>query len=319
MGQMVHGDDSFTALPMHPSGRVCDDLQNRFPGALPAGPVFTYSHPDQSPLRRRLIRAVERLSGQTRIERLYRDWRSDPGRDAQAPVFAEAMRVLGLRTEYTAGDEGLIPKTGGLLVVANHPFGIADGLAIGDLITRIRPDVKLMVHAALAHAPEAKDLVLPVDFSHGPEARRSSAETRRAASDWLAAGHVLVIFPAGGVSTAPKPLSRRAADPAWHPFVSRLATRPGVRVLPVWFHGQNSRLFQIASHYSYPFRVALIFRETLRRAKKPLRIAIGAPVTLDPGLKSAATGELRRLTFGLAGVKGPKPEEEFIFPSRIRW
>ncbi|WP_112310926.1 lysophospholipid acyltransferase family protein [Pseudogemmobacter bohemicus] len=301
MGQMMHGDDSFA------------------PAGLPEGPVFTYSHPDQSPLRRRLIRVVERISGQSRIERLYRDWRADPAKDRSAPVFAEAMRVLGLRIEYTAGDEGMIPKTGGLLVIANHPFGIADGLAIGDLLTRVRPDVKLMVNAALCQAPEAKDVLLPVDFSHGPEARRTSAETRRAATEWLEAGHVLVIFPAGGVATAPKPLSRRAADPAWHPFVARLATRPGVRVLPIWFHGQNSRLFQIASHYSYPLRVALIFRETLKRAKKPLRIAIGSPVALDPGLKSAATGELRRLTYELAGAKGPKPGVEFTFPARIRW
>lgn len=304
MGQMTYEDASFTTAPSQ---------------SLPDGPVFTYSHPDQSALRRRLIRTVERLSGQNRIERLYRDWRADPGRDQSAPVFAEAMRVLGLRTEFTEGDLGRIPKTGGLLVVANHPFGIADGLAIGDMITRVRPDVKLMVHAALCQAPEAKDLLLPVDFSHGPEARRTSAETRKAATEWLEAGHVLVIFPAGGVATAPKPLSRRAADPAWHPFVSRLATRPGVRVLPIWFHGQNSRLFQIASHYSYPLRVALIFRETLKRRKRPLQVAIGAPVQLDPRQKGNATGELRRLTYGLAGGKGPAPDVEFTFPSRIKW
>nr|WP_253944169.1 lysophospholipid acyltransferase family protein [Pseudogemmobacter hezensis] len=229
------------------------------------------------------------------------------------------MRVLGLQTEFTTGNAGLIPKTGGLLVIANHPFGIADGLAIGDLITRTRPDVKLMVHAALAIAPEAQDLLLPVDFSHSPGARRSSAETRRAATEWLEAGHVLVIFPAGGVSTAPKPLSRRAADPAWHPFVSRLAVLPGVQVLPIWFHGQNSRLFQIASHYSYPLRVALIFRETLRHRHRPLRLAIGAPVVVDAGQKAQATDQLRRMVHRLAGPQAPRPEVAFTFPARIRW
>ncbi len=309
MGQVLRQNDSASAAVSGMPG-LCD---------LPDGPVFTYSHPAQGRIRRSLIRTIEKISGQGRIERLYRDWRQDPARDEAAPVFAEAMRVLGLKTEFTMGDEAQIPKSGGLLVVANHPFGIADGLAIGDLITRVRPDVKLMVHSALCQAPEAKDLLLPVDFSHGPEARRSSAETRRAASEWLEAGHVLVIFPAGGVATVPKPLSRRAADPAWHPFVSRLAMRPGVRVLPIYFHGQNSRLFQIASHYSYPLRVALIFRETLRRSKRPLKLAIGAPVVLDPGQKSAATGELRRLTYGLAGGKGPRPDVEFTFPARIRW
>ena len=78
MGQMTYEDANF---------------RTAHPQTLPEGPVFTYSHPDQSRLRRRLIRAVERLSGQSRIERLYRDWRDDPAKNTGAPVFAEAMRA----------------------------------------------------------------------------------------------------------------------------------------------------------------------------------------------------------------------------------
>ncbi|MCB5408464.1 lysophospholipid acyltransferase family protein [Pseudogemmobacter faecipullorum] len=311
MGQMLR-EEAVVGLPV-PGLPVAGDT------GLPEAPVFSYSHPEQSPIRRRLIRIAERLSGQGRIEKLYRSWRADPGRDRRAPLFAEAVRLLGLQLEFTRGDARLIPKTGGLLVIANHPFGIADGLALGDLITRVRPDVKIMVHAALCQAPEARSLLLPVDFSTGAAARRASAETRKAAADWLDQGHVLVIFPAGGVATAPRPLARHAADPAWHPFVTRLALRAGVRVLPVWFHGQNSRLFQIVSHYSYPLRVALIFRETLKRAKKPLKLAVGQPVEIDPGMKAGLAGELRRLTYGLAGRTGPKADVEFRFPSRIRF
>ena len=89
----------------------------------------------------------------------------------------------------------------------------------------------------------------------------------------------MAVFPAGGVATANKPLTGRAVDAGWHPFVGRLATIPGVTTLPVHFAGQNSRLFQVASHTSYPLRVALIFHETRRRMGRPVELRVGAPVT----------------------------------------
>lgn len=307
----------------------------------PSGPVFTYAHPGQPAFRRRLIGAVERLSGRNRLERLYRAWQERP-RDPRSPIFAEAMRELDLRIECSPAPAPAaeIPARGGLLVVANHPFGIADGLAVGALIAAARPDVKLMVHSALCQPPEARDVLLPVDFSAGAEARRTSAATRKAAVDWLDRGHALVIFPAGGVSTAPKPLSRRAADAEWHPFVARLAARPGVQVLPVFVEGQNSRLFQIVSHYSYPLRAALVIRETLRRRGRAVRLAVGQPFALTAEDRAAGDGKagegraadgkagearagtvarLRAAVFALAGPTGPRAEETFVFPRRIRW
>lgn len=280
--------------------------------------VFTYSHDGQSRFRRRLIRLIEAASGRNKLERLYRAWRQRP-QVVQEQIFTAAVRELDLWPEFTEGSYARVPQTGGLLVVANHPFGIVDGLMVGHLIATVRPDVKLMVHSLLCQPPEAKDVLLPVDFGHGPEARRTSAETRRLAVDWLDQGHVVVIFPAGGVATARKPFSRRAADAAWHPFISRLATRPGVQVLPVFIHGQNSRLFQVASHYSYPLRVALIFRETTRRMGRAVKLAVGAPMVLDEADKAGIVARLRAATFALAGGKGPVANDEFVFPKRIRW
>ncbi|WP_225029389.1 lysophospholipid acyltransferase family protein [Xinfangfangia pollutisoli] len=280
--------------------------------------VFTYSHDGQSRFRRRLIRLIEAASGRNKLERLYRAWRQRP-QVVPEQIFTAAMRELGLWPEFTEGSYARVPKEGPLLVVANHPFGIVDGLTIGHLIATVRPDVKLMVHSLLCQPPEAKDALLPVDFGPGPEARRTSAETRRLAVDWLDRGHVLVIFPAGGVATARRPFAKRAADAAWHPFISRLAGRPGVRVLPVFIHGQNSRLFQVVSHYSYPLRVALIFRETTRRMGRAVRIAVGEPLEMDGAAKEGIVARLRAATFALAGGQGPAANDEFVFPRRIRW
>jgi putative hemolysin len=288
--------------------------------AVPNTPdvVFTYAHPGQSWVRRVLIGIAEVAAGRNRLERLYRRWQADL-RDPGESIFAAAVRELKLIPRVVAGSTALIPRTGGLLVVANHPYGIADGLLIGHLVSSRRRDVKLMVNSQLCQPPEAREVLLPVDFSRSPEARRVSAETRRTAVQWLEDGHVLIIFPAGGVSTAPKPMDAQAVDSAWHPFVARLATRPGVRTLPVFVHGQNSRLFQIASHFSYSLRVALIFRETVRRMGRPIRMAIGAPVFCAAMAKDDVVPHLRGLTYGMAGPDGPAPDKEFVWPARVVW
>lgn len=276
--------------------------------------VFTYSRPSQSVARRSLIRAVEWLSGRARLERLYRGWvaRRDPGET----IFAAGLRLLDVVAEVGAGDLARIPRAGGLLVLCNHPFGIIDGLLIGDLIGRLRGDVKIMTHSLLCQPPEAQDLLLPVDFGPGPEARQTSLMTRRRAQDWLAAGHAVVIFPAGSVSTSVRPWSGPAVDAEWHPFITRLAGLPGVATLPVFVHGQNSRLFQIASHYSYPLRVALIFRETRAWAGRRVRVSVGDPVTVPAGARAAVAAALRRACHGLGGRADAAV---FVWPRWIRW
>lgn len=284
---------------------------------------FTYAHSGQSRFRRALIRSVELMTGQPKLRRLYVDWVICDKRPGE-PVFDAALRKLSIRPRICEGAENLarVPETGGLLLVANHPFGVVDGLTIGHIGMRLRGNVRIMTNSLLCRVPEIDPHLLPVDFSGTPEARRLTGETRRRAADLLAQGKVVAIFPAGGVATANRPLRGRAVDAPWHPFVARLATIPGVTTLPLHFAGQNSRLFQIASHTSYPLRVALIFHETRRRMQRPVDIAIGTPISADH-LRSLPRDEvvatLRRRAMALASPALPDPDECYVWPEHIRW
>jgi len=284
-------------------------------------PRFTYSRPEQGWLNRTLIRAIERISGQPHLETLYRRWAATAPADEN--FFTAAIRLLGIEADLRAGSWAAVPEKGPVLFVANHPFGVVDGLLMGHLCSQVRPDVKIITHSLLCQAPEARSYLLPVDFGGTPKAAQTSALTRRHSVEWLREGHAVVIFPAGSVSTAQHPLRGAALDAPWHPFTAKLATQPGVTVVPVCFHGQNSRLFQLASHIHYALRIALLFRETRRRSSTRIGVSIGDPVAAAAlaalGSREEIVAELRRRTLSLKGPQAPHPAEVFIWPSHIKF
>ena len=142
------------------------------------------------------------------------------------------------------------------------------------------------------------------------------SETRRAV-EWLDQGHALIIFPAGGVATA-RAFGKHAADFVWHPFVARLAQRAGVQTVAMFVAGQNSRLFHVVSQWSYPLRVALIFHETRRRLRAPVRVRVALPVAMAGVAKAEVVAVLRRRTYAMSEV-GLKADDTYEFPAHIRF
>lgn len=280
---------------------------------------FTYSHPDQRWLNRSLIRMIERISGQPHLERLYRTWAENPPPGEN--IFAASIRLLDIAVDLRAGCWSKVPRNGPVLFVANHPFGVIDGLLLGHLATAIRPDTKIMTHSLLCQVPEAREFLMPVDFSGTLEAAQTSARTRLRCVEWLRHGHAVGLFPAGSVSTSQSPFHGPALDAAWHAFAGKLALIPGVTVIPICFHGQNSRLFQMASHLHYALRVALLFRESRRRTGTSVGVSVGEPVSAyrlnQLGSREAVIRELRRRTLALLGPDAPHPDEEFRWPRHI--
>ena len=154
--------------------------------------------------------------------------------------------------EVLGGTLDAIPREGPLVLVANHPSGILDGLAMWRILSERRAgDFRIMAHSVLDRAPELRKILLPIDFSEMREAAARNLATRARALDHLAAGGAVGIFPGGTVSTAPTPFGL-ALDPAWRSFTAKLAAVPDATVVPLFFEGANSRLFQVASHLHCP-------------------------------------------------------------------
>lgn len=265
--------------------------------------LFSYATLSDPPLKRRLIRFIERASGQETLKKLYLD-------NQRSPIPGEsfwqaAVRSLALDVRYNAADLRRAPTTGPTVFVANHPYGVLDGIVLAWLVEKIRRDYVVLTIDVLRRAPEVHDFVLPIDFSGTAEARATNLATRAAARAQLDRGGAVIVFPAGAISTAPDALGLRpAVDARWQPFVSQLIQRSRATVVPVWFGGQNSRLFQIASRVSLTLKLSLIFREVKKCIGKSMPVEIGEPIPFE-ALRSitdrqALADELRRRTYALA-------------------
>ena len=265
-------------------------------------PNFSYSDDTQPLLTRKTIQLIEKATGQPRLHRLYTDNRNFPVPGES--FWQAAVRKLELVPTFNANDLANIPATGPVVVIANHPYGVLDGLVICWLIEKVRKDFLVLTHSVLLRAPEARANLLAVDFTGTEDALKNNLETRDAARKHLAAGGCVVVFPAGAVSTAPDRFGRRKAiDWPWQPFTAQLIQRAKATVVPVFFGGQNSRLFQIASHISPTLRLSLIFKEVHDRIGSRLPLVIGEPVSPEAVARypdrKALLDDLRDRTYAL--------------------
>ncbi len=275
--------------------------------------TFSYATSEDPALKRLLIRAVEAMTGRPYLKRLYDDHRANPVPGEN--FWAAALQRLELTLNYNEQALAGVPKTGPLVIVANHPFGVLDGVIISYLISKVRSDFLVLTNAVLYQAEEIRRHLLPIDFAETREALSTNLKTANAAKAHLLHGGCLVIFPAGGASTTPTPWSREAVDAEWKNFTSRLIIGTKCPVLPVYFAGQNSRLFQIASHISLTLRLSLFFKEVYDKIGSTIHLRIGETIPFEDmaGLDRVQLMEfLRKKTYALGAglprsVRGRRP------------
>jgi putative hemolysin len=264
---------------------------------------FTYADPTFSRTKRAIIRAIEKVTGQPKLKELYLENQRNPV--AGESFFGAAVRQLRLDVRYDKDQLAKIPATGPCVIVANHPYGVLDGVTIGWIIEKVRRDFVILTNAVLLHAPETKQYLLPVDFAETEEALKTNLETRATARKHLDNGGCVIVFPAGGVSTSPDKLGRKPAiDAPWQPFTAQLIQRSKAAIVPIFFGGQNSRLFQIASHLNLTLRLSLIFKEVHDRIGTALYVQIGDPIDRAELLKlvdrKVIVTDLMHRTYALA-------------------
>ncbi|MBB6431301.1 lysophospholipid acyltransferase family protein [Algisphaera agarilytica] len=236
---------------------------------------------DRSPVSRSLIKAarpaMELAMRLPALNDLYDNIIAhDPGQERHfADKALEVMRiVLDLNEETLEA----IPKEGPLVVVANHPFGGIEGIILASLLRRVRPDVKLLANEMLSCIPELRDTFFFVDvFGEDAQAKRLNAAAIRQSMSWVGDGHALGVFPSGAVSHLTL-RQRNVADPPWQSATARIIQRTGATVVPVFFDGRNSNLFQIAGFVHPTLRSAMLPHELLKRRRSRVPMVIGAPI-----------------------------------------
>jgi len=189
------------------------------------------------------------------------------------------LESLGVKVHIADEDLKRIPRTGPVVAVANHPFGIVEGVALAQLLPRIRPDVKIMANLMIAELPEIADRIISVDPYGGPSARRANARGMRQALSWIEKGGMLLVFPAGEVSQLQFEFPRlEVSDPAWSETIARMLRKTRASVLPLYVEGRNSLLFQLAGLVHPKLRTALLPHELLNKQSRSIELRCGAMI-----------------------------------------
>lgn len=197
-------------------------------------------------------------------------------------------------------------KEGPFITVSNHPFGSIDGIALIYIVTRLRPKYKVMVNMILNHLSAMRPNFIAVDqsASDDPEKRKVSVAGVREALSLLKKGEPVGFFPAGAIGKTDK--DGIIVDRPWQPIVLQIIQKAKVPVIPIYFHGTNSRLFNWLGHHSIPLRTACLARELFKKRCKPMKVTIGAPISVEKqaefGKDYEALGQyLRQQTYDLSG------------------
>ncbi|MCY4259992.1 MAG: lysophospholipid acyltransferase family protein, partial [Rhodobacteraceae bacterium] len=238
-----------------------------------------YGNTFEGSWREPVIRTIEWFTGKTTLLRLVRIYESTP-RPASQSFFSRALELLEIDLLTPHDEIARIPAEGPLVLAANHPHGLVDGLVLAVLLERVRSDFKILTRELLNTVPEITHHMLPVAFPHEQDMIRKNIAMRKEAMAHLDAGGSIIMFPSGNVAAAPS-WNADAEEAPWTPFTAKLIRKSEAAVVPVYFPGQNSRLYARASLISSALRQSLLLHEIVHAMKTPQRPHIGHPIGRD--------------------------------------
>lgn len=236
---------------------------------------FQLPNPFTTPWRRfafRLARpALERILLFPKLNDLYRICENEM---PDEHPWNRMLRTLDMRYVVAEEDLARIPKTGPLIVVANHPHGTIDGILLLSLLNRVRPDVRFVANFLLRYLPNIRESFFFVDpFGMSGSADRNLSGLRQSI-EHVKQGGVLGMFPSGEVSHASL-TNAHVHDPMWNHQLARMVRRTGASVLPIFIEGTNSLTFQLAGMIHPHLRTMLLSREMLRKRSQTIPLRVG--------------------------------------------
>ena len=236
------------------------------------------------------ITALEKLSGLSELQSRYQCL---PPCHNSREFLTESLRALGIDYRYAAEQLEYIPKTGPVIVVANHPFGGLDGFILAHLLTGIRQDVKVLANYHLQRIPEMQELLLGVDPFGREQSWRKNLKPLRESIRLLQQGGLLLVFPAGEVSHY-QLRRRQITDPHWSDTVGRLVTLTEASVVPAYFHGRNSLTFNMAGVIHPLLRTVLLPRELVKKINTTIDLSIGKAIAFQKLKRLEGPGAVTR-------------------------
>lgn len=241
--------------------------------------TLTYANSFDDPWTSLGIRVIEWFTGKLTILRMVNKFEKTNAEHRGQKFWRGALNVMGIELKTPVEQLANIPEDGPVVVVANHPHGMVDGMIFADLIGRVRQDYRILTRSVLTGLDEAAtSFMIPVPFPHDPDAQRKMVEMRANAMAHLGEGGVVALFPSGVVMSS-ETWFGPAVEAEWNVFTAKLIRRSGARVVPIFYPGSNSRAYQFANKISPMLRQSLLLHEIVRSCNKPQAPIVGAPLT----------------------------------------
>ena len=237
--------------------------------------AISYAQSADSKRGQSVIKLLENVTGRLALIKRVHGYQDEvaQGRD----FWQVIVERYGLSLDIRGGSINCIPRTGPLILVANHPYGILDGVMLGYILSVVRGDFRVLAHEVFQKSKAFETAILPIKFDATKDAVRENLQTLKKALRFLAEGGALGVFPGGRVSTA-RTAFARPIDPSWRSFTARMILKSNAAVVPISFDGHNSWLFQMVSRMHSTLRVGLLMKEFHKRIDRPVRVVIGQPI-----------------------------------------
>jgi putative hemolysin len=212
--------------------------------------------------------AIDRLFALDRLRDLYH----------ASNTPEDLLRNLRVRFEIPAEQLARVPRSGPLLFVSNHPFGLLDAVILAVALPRVRPDLRIVANSMLRDLPMLQGRCIFVDNFGRPESIATNSMAMRDCLRWMRRGGALLTFPAGEVAHLKDGV---IADPPWNSAVARIAQIAGAAAVPIFFPGANSAAFHFAGAIHPSLRTASLGREFLNKRGQTIEACVGRTISSE--------------------------------------